>query len=164
MRVIGIDPGVEGAAALIADAGVAVFDLPVAQYGATKQISGPLLTALLVMLEPDQVVIEDNRASPQSRTSGKTNYSMGLSMGVCIGVVGALGIPLDRLSPRTWQRVMGMATVPAAERKEAARQRAIELWPNLATEGLTRKKDHNRAEALLIAEAARRRMPQHVAT
>jgi hypothetical protein len=47
-----------------------------------------------------------------------------------------------------------LSNVPAAERKEASRQRAREMYPEL-NDSLRRKRDHNRAEALLIATYAR---------
>jgi hypothetical protein len=138
--------------------------LPVSAIGSTSQISAPLLAVELTATRPDALAIEDNRAS--GTNGSKANYSMGLSMGVCIGVAGALGIPLIRLRPQEWKATVGIGTVKGTDtvRKEASRLRAIELWPHLAVTTLARKKDHNRADALLIGEAARRRMSQHVAT
>lgn len=156
MRILGIDPGVSGAWGLLTPHGASVGDLPVGSIGSTKQISPGLLGALLSALVVDVVVLEDNRAN--STNGSKANFSMGLSMGVCLGVVGALDLSLVRLRPQVWKKAVGIGTVKgtAAQRKEASRLRAIEVFPALLVDGLHRKMDHNRAEALLLAEAYRR--------
>lgn len=155
MRVIGIDPGVTGAIA-VADhrSRPEVFDLEAASIGSTKQLNPlSLINVLVAWGEVDAVFMEDNRAN--SVNGSKANYSMGLSMGIIIGVCAALGRPLHRVRPVEWQGTFRLGKLSPAARKHAHRQRAQELWPDLA-DSLSRVKDHNRADALLIAEHGRR--------
>jgi hypothetical protein len=153
MRVAGIDPGVSGAIALIDDSERIVADLPTVSVGTTKQVDPVALSQLLGAWAPERVVIEDNRAN--GGNGSIANFSMGLSMGLCIAVISLGGYPLIRCKPQEWQRSVGLATVPAKQRKPASAMRARELFPALAPT-LQRVADHNRAEALLIAEHGRR--------
>ena len=154
MKILGIDPGVSGGIGYLLGQELAVNDLPVVLIGSTKQIVAPDLARMVRDYDPDVVVVETNAAN--GGNGSLANFSMALSMGVIFGVVGTLGYPLVRVKPREWQPKVGLGTIKgtAAERKEASRQRALELWPN--HEGLNLKKHHNRADAALIAEAYRR--------
>jgi len=150
--VAGIDPGVTGALAVIGEESQ-VYDLGVASIGSTNQLSPQALAHQLIESGADVIVIEDNRANGMN--GSKANFSMGLSLGVCYGVIGTLGRRLIRVKPHEWQKSLGLGSVVAAQRKEAHRQRARELFPELDDQ-LSRKKDHNRADALLIAEYGRK--------
>jgi len=159
MKVIGIDPGVTGALAVVGDehypGGANVWDLPVASIGTTKQIDPRELTEVLALIGPvDLVVIEDNRANGVN--GSKANFSMGLSLGIIHGVVAALDRPVLRVKPAQWQTFHGLTgpTLDSKSRKDMHRMRAIEKWPS-AREDLKRAMDHNRADALLIAEYGR---------
>lgn len=152
MRIAGIDPGVDGAAALIdtETAEVAVVDLPQGPNGIDPVALQELLTDAWGVRS---VYLEDNRAN--GRNGSLANFSMGRCVGLIIGSVMCAGIPLWRVKPVEWQRAVGLGNVKAAERKEASRMRARELFPELESD-LKRKRDHNRAEALLIATYARK--------
>jgi hypothetical protein len=63
-------------------------------------------------------------------------------VGVWLGMLGALGITHTRIRPHVWKRTLGLTSD-----KERARLRAMQLFP---TADLRRKKDHGRAEALLL--------------
>jgi hypothetical protein len=80
-------------------------------------------------------------------------------MGRCVGLIAATvlvtGRALHRVKPQQWQQSVGVSNLKAAERKDGHRMRAMELFPELHDE-LKRKADHNRADALLITEYARR--------
>jgi hypothetical protein len=153
VRVVGIDPGVQGAVAYIADSETIVRDLPTYAVSTTHQIDPLALSEILGAYSPELVVVEDNRA--QGRNGSMANFSMGFSMGTILAVVTLLRLPLLRVKPSEWQRGVGLGSVPGASRKNASRARAQEMWPNLLPE-LKRVADHNRAEALLIAEYGRK--------
>jgi hypothetical protein len=153
MRVAGVDPGVGGAIALLDDSERMVADLPTVSIGTTRQVDPVALDELLRAWRPERVVIEDNRA--MGGNGSLANFSMGLSMGLCIAVVTLGQYQLIRVRPMDWQRTIGLSNVPAKLRKAASSMRARELFPILAPE-LKRVADHNRAEALLIAEHGRR--------
>lgn len=147
MKVAGIDPGVHGAVAIYRDGITGVDDLPVEDGRLDPVALGHLIRWC------DRVVIEDNRAVGSNGSIA--NFSMGYSIGLIVGVTQTMGIALHRVKPIEWQRAMGLGNVAKTERKDASRQRAREIFPGLA-EQLTRKADHNRAEALLIMEYGRR--------
>ena len=145
MRVAGIDPGVDGAMAWVDSIGLAaVVDLPTGPHG----IDPVALQEQLRAWGVHSVYLEDNRAN--GRNGSIANFSMGRSEGLVVAAVLCAELPLRRIKPIEWQRKTGLGTVAATERKEASRMRAREMFPELRDE-LKRKKDHNRAEALLIA-------------
>lgn len=156
MTIIGIDPGVSGAIAVLRDHTAAVADLPVTQLGGMNVIDALALVEMLVNIGPvDMVVMEDNRARLGQGVRGA--WSMGASFGIIYGVLAALERPLTGVKPKEWQATMGLTGVGSgAERKDAHRARARELYPMLACE-LVRRKDHDRADALLIAASWERR-------
>jgi crossover junction endodeoxyribonuclease RuvC len=153
MRVVGIDPGVSGAIALLDDSERIVCDLPTEPVSKGRQVDPVALSHLLTAWGPARVVIEDNRAN--GGNGSLANYSMGHSIGSIVAVVLLGGYPLLRIKPQDWQREVGLATVHAKDRKAASSARARELFPVLHPD-LKRVADHNRAEALLIAEYGRR--------
>lgn len=152
MIFCGIDPGVDGAAAYIdTDAGaVAVVDLPQGPHGIDPVALQELLRDAWGVRS---VHLEDNRAN--GRNGSLANFSMGRAEGLIVASVLCAGIALWRVKPVVWQRAVGLSNVKAAERKEASRMRAREMYPEMSKE-LSRKRDHNRAEALLIATYARK--------
>ena len=153
MIFCGIDPGVDGAAAMIdTDTGaVHVIDLPQGPNGIDPVALRELLHDAWGVRS---VWLEDNRAN--GRNGSLANFSMGRCVGLIIATVLLSDSALWRVKPVEWQRAVGLSNVPAAERKEASRQRAREMYPEL-NDSLRRKRDHNRAEALLIATYAMRR-------
>ena len=144
-RIMSIDLGVTGAWAIVNSEGVLVEvdDLPVID----KAISPPLLSGILndYIFDIDAVVVELVHAMPV--TGSKGNFSLGRSLGIVEGVVGALSVPLVRLRPAEWKRAVKLP--PGGDRKELARAEAIRRWPDDAPM-FARKKDHNRADAALI--------------
>lgn len=151
MRYCGVDPGVAGAIALIdTDAArVEVVDMPQGPLGIDPVALAEQLDAWGVR----SVTVEDNRAVGSN--GSLANFSMGRAVGLIAATVLVTGRALHRVKPQQWQQSVGVSNVKAAERKEAHRMRALEMFPELR-EQLKRKKDHNRADAVLITEYARR--------
>jgi crossover junction endodeoxyribonuclease RuvC len=159
---MGIDPGAEGAVALLTKGTAYVGDIPtlkVKRSGGTKtETNMPALVAAFRELKPMrgylQVAVEQAQVQVQGR--GNTAYiafRVGVFYGQMVGVVAALGLPYARIAPVAWKKAMGLTGTD----KEASRLAALELFPG-ASMGLTRRKDHNRADAILIAEYHRRRL------
>jgi len=145
--VIGIDPGLTGALAVldrVYDGKVVVADMPVMAKGIGKkmQCNAAELAQLPGHYRPAQVWLEQVGAMPGQGVSSM--FSFGESFGVIRGVVAALGVPLELVRPAAWKRRFGLLKAD----KDVARTRAIELYPLLP---LSRKKDVGRADALLIA-------------
>ena len=150
MRFIGIDPGVTGAIALLTPGDTYVYDMPHDMDG----IDGALVYRLLVEWQPDEVYIERTHAMPTN--GSKAAYSLGDTNGCLRTAVHILRIPLIWVPPKQWQGHFNLSgKYTDRDRKDRSRWRAQELFPTLADQ-LTKVKDHNRAEALLIAEYGRR--------
>lgn len=144
MIVLGIDPGIIGGWAIV-DNGklISAGELPVAGEGAQRMVSAPLLRSVLAF-RPDQAVVERVAAMPGQGVSSM--FRFGRAVGIVEGVIGGASIPVLHVQPAVWKRHFGLGPD-----KEAARQRAIETWPEMADLLFSRKKDHGAAEAALIA-------------
>jgi crossover junction endodeoxyribonuclease RuvC len=149
-NVIGIDPGVVGALALISTAGalIDVADMPTLRDGSggRASVNAPLLAELLAKWHAREIVCEFVPARPKEGAVGA--FSFGRSRGVIEGACGALGLPIRFITPPNWKRLVGL---PAGRQraKDAARSEAIRRWPDKA--GLFARV---RDEAALIAVAA----------
>lgn len=166
MIVIGIDPGLSGSIAMLGHKGelIKTADMPTMDRGAghahvKKQVSPSglrdLLTEMVNGYEKSEihVFLEEARPMPTvARRAGKitvlqgsaTTFSMGLTAGLIEGVLGAKGYT-HRLVPATqWKKSFKLSS-----NKEQARALALRLFP---TADIHRKKDHNRAESILIAK------------
>ena len=143
VRIVGIDPGINGACAVY-DHGTleSVHDMPVLD----GQVDGGALGKLFEEWLPDMIVVE--RVQPMPRNGSIASFSLGMNFGVILGVATALSHPLITLRPSDWKRRMGLLKKP----KEASRRLAIELWPVHAPMFRLVKHD-GRAEAALIARA-----------
>jgi crossover junction endodeoxyribonuclease RuvC len=147
--IIGIDPGLSGAVAALAPDGTlqALCDTPTltlrTSRGGRQEYDVPGMVALLGPYAGIQtrVIIEEAQAMPGQGT--RSMFTIGLGMGVWLGILGALGLAYTRVRPAVWKRAMGLG-----KDKEASRLRAQQLFPQA---DLRRKKDHGRAEALLLA-------------
>ena len=110
----------------------------------------PGLVALLAPSAGSQthVSIEEAQAMPGQGT--RSMFTIGVGFGVWLGILGALGLAYTRIRPGVWKRALGLSGD-----KEQARLRAMQLFP---AADLRRKKDHGRAEALLLAYCGWQRM------
>lgn len=152
MRVVGIDPGSTGAIALL-DEVSHVWDLVTVKIGSVNIVSPQSLRNRILEIGPvDHIFVEEVHANAMSY---KSNFTLGAALGVILGVCSTLERPVTRIKPKEWQAATGVSQVPAKERKNTHRQRAMELWPQLEDD-LRLVKHHNRADALLIAEAGRK--------
>lgn len=144
--IIGIDPGISGAIAIIGDhrAAPAVKDMPVMSKGTGKkqQVNAAELARMLASCAPSVVYVERVSAMPEQGVVSM--FAFGEAFGVIRGVLAAMNIPIELVTPQTWKRRFGLL----GTEKDAARTKAIELYP---TAPLARKKDIGRADALLIA-------------
>ena len=151
MIIIGIDPGITGAVAVIGNGVEKVLDIPTMAKGkgqstVKKQINASGLKSLIVENLPKrgkvEVYLERTSAMPGQGVASM--FSMGDSYGCIRGVCAALELRLEVITPASWKKHFGLG-----RDKEVVRAKAIELFPDMP---LSRKKDHNRAEALLIAK------------
>ena len=150
MVIIGVDPGQTGAiAAYDGTIITGLIDMPTMArlHGQGQQVDPYTLATDILYLcggRPATAVIEAVSAMPGQGVSSM--FRFGESVGVVVGVLGALQVPMRWCSPSVWKRRAGLL----GKDKDAARSLAIQLHPEVA-DMLTRKKDHNRGEAILIA-------------
>jgi crossover junction endodeoxyribonuclease RuvC len=152
MRILGIDPGIrgglvvleleDGAAPLLLDA----IDIPVAGIGAKERVDALAIRTWITVHTPQHAFIERAQAMPKQGASSGFKY--GRAVGAIEAALACCGIPLTIIEPASWKRFHGLR----GGDKEAGRQRALQLFPT-AHALLARKKDHQRAEAALIALA-----------
>lgn len=165
--VIGIDPGLDGAIALVGPNFSRVWDTPVTavQVGkGTKRVllegnaASLLRTARMIGCEAI-VAIERIQAMPSFGPEGERTvkmgaasaFNMGLGWGLWRGICTGLGIPYTVVSPVSWKKHFVIA---GKQQGGDSRVVAQQLFPSLGPE-LQRKKDHGRADALLIAHYLR---------
>lgn len=150
MRIIGIDPGLTGAVAVLADDGtlVALHDTPTlilrVARGTRQEYDLPGMVALLQPYAGagTHAILEESQAMP--RQGVRSMFTIGLGFGVWLGLLTALHIPYTRVRPADWKRALGLL----GKDKEVARLRAQQLFPSA---DLRLKQHHGRAEALLLA-------------
>ena len=149
VHIVGVDPGLSGALAVLTPDGTlqALYDVPTltlrTSRGRRQEYDVPGLVGLLAPYTGTQthVVIEEAQAMPGQGT--RSMFQTGLGMGIWLGVLAALQLPYRRVRPQIWKKAFGLG-----KDKEASRLKAMQLYPGA---DLRRKKDHGRAEALLLA-------------
>ena len=145
MTVVGFDPGLSGGIAFVSDDGALIDcrDLPTIGEGTQRRVDAANLATIIRQHNPTRAVIEQVSAMPGNGVSSM--FRFGQSLGTIAGVVGALGLPVTWVSPSKWKREAGLDATA-----ERSRARAVETWPDKAAL-FARVKDHNRAEAALLA-------------
>ena len=148
MRVLGIDVGLNGAIALIADGQLLqVHDMPTVtleRNNKTKRmVNAQALSLIIRGAKADAAYLERLNAMPGQGVTSM--FSMGQSLGVVLGILAACEVPTTTIPPRTWQKALD---VPQG--KDGSRYRAAQLFPEHA-DMFSRVKDDGRSDAVLIA-------------
>lgn len=143
--VLGIDPGLSGAYALVDLSGalITVDDVPITGLGKQRQIDGVMLADRLRNLPIEKAVVEVVHAMPKQGVS--STFRFGYAAGQVRGVLEALSIPILWATARQWKGSLGLSS----DKKDSVAM-ACEAWPERAVL-FSRAKDHGRAEASLIA-------------
>jgi len=151
MIIFGIDPGVSGAICLLENKKVIdVHDMPTMIDGKKnkKQVNGAQLTNIIKdKLKENKetiVVVEHVNAMPGQGVTSMFNF--GQSFGVIKGVCAALGIPIYFVRPMKWKKHFNLIKT----NKDASRTKVIQVYPEISSK-ISRKKDSNKADAILIA-------------
>jgi crossover junction endodeoxyribonuclease RuvC len=148
-KFLGIDPGIHGALAYITITTdgprvVDAIDLPTIGAKAKERVNVHAMQEWILQHGPSHAFIERGQAMP--RQGASSGYKFGRAVGAIEATVALCNIPLEIVEPSVWKRALKLR----GKDKEGARQRALELFPH-AQHLLARKKDHQRAEAMLIA-------------
>lgn len=162
--VLGIDPGLTGACALLGDGFCDVFDLPARDDAETgRRIDAVAFAALVQQRVPAgaavRVCIEAlaNGGQTKGRSNFSTVGSQFWTQGSIVATLELLGLSVEFVSVQAWKRFYGLAGKKddPAETMRHARRLVAEIYPTLA-DHVQRQKDHNRAESVLIAHWFRR--------
>lgn len=151
MIVLGIDPGVSGAIAVLTDAGelIEVVDMPwTLEANGRRATNAPLLASVVANSHAERIFCEFVGARP---TDAKVAaFAFGRCRGVIEGVAGAYDLPISFVAPPVWKRLAQVP--PGKQHKDVARTRAIARWPQHA-ELFALKSHVDRAEACFIGVA-----------
>ena len=154
MIIIGIDPGIAGAICFFSDGKIIdVIDMPTMADGKKnkKQVNGRQIFNEISNLkskyinEPVSVVVEQVSAMPGQGVTSMFNF--GQSFGMIKGICSAMELPIYYVRPAKWKKYFNLIN----SEKDASRTKAIEMFPKISHK-LSRKKDNNKAEAILIAQ------------
>ena len=153
MLIIGIDPGISGSICFFKDGKILeVIEMPVMTEGKKnkKQVNGAqIYNEFLKRINKKKddevrVVIEQVSAMPGQGVTSMFNF--GQSFGILKGICSAMQLPMFFVRPAKWKKYFNLIN----SQKDASRTRAIEIFPYFSTQ-LSRKKDSNKADAILIA-------------
>ena len=153
MYIIGIDPGISGAISFVEDGKILdVIDMPSMAEGKKnkRQVNGAqIYNEIKKRVKIDKkakvcVVIEQVSAMPGQGVTSMFNF--GQSFGVIKGICAAMQLPIHLVRPAKWKKYFNLLKTE----KEASRTKAIEIFPQIS-HMLSKKKDVNKADAILIA-------------
>ena len=151
MIIIGIDPGITGAICILENKKVVeVYETPTMIDGKKnkRQVNGAQVANIIKERLSENkevlVVVEQVNAMPGQGVTSMFNF--GQSFGVIKGVCSALSIPIYFVRPAKWKKHFNLIKT----NKDASRTKVIEIYPQIS-EKLSRKKDSNKADAILIA-------------
>ena len=153
MLIIGIDPGISGSICFFKDGKILdVIEMPTMTEGKKnkKQVNGSQIYNEILKkvnkLETNdiRVIVEQVSAMPGQGVTSMFNF--GQSYGILKGICSAMQLPIYFVRPAKWKKYFNLLN----SEKDASRTRAIEIFPYFSSQ-LSKKKDANKADAILIA-------------
>ena len=153
MLIIGIDPGISGSICFLKDGKIIdVVEMPTMTEGKKnkRQVNGSqIYNEILKRINKEgnqeiRVVIEQVSAMPGQGVTSMFNF--GQSFGILKGICSAMQLPMYFVRPAKWKKYFNLIN----SEKDASRTRAIEIFPYFSSQ-LSKKKDSNKADAILIA-------------
>ena len=151
MRIFGIDPGLAGAIAILDGNKIVDFtDLPTMSDGKKnkRQLNSAHLSQYIqkniLDINRTVVVVEQVNAMPGQGVTSMFNF--GQTFGAIKGISATLKLPIFFVRPSKWKKHFELIN----SSKDASRTKAIEMYPLFADQ-LSKKKDVNKSDAILIA-------------
>ena len=153
MLIIGIDPGISGSICFFQGGKIIdVIDMPTMIDGKKnkKQVNGSQIfneiSKRIIKIDKKdiKVVIEQVSAMPGQGVTSMFNF--GQSFGILKGICSAMQLPMYFVRPAKWKKYFNLIN----SEKDASRTKAIEIFPYFSI-NLSKKKDGNKADAILIA-------------
>lgn len=164
MIILGVDCGVTGAIASLTGDGefISVYDVPMIESCRLKWVDAAAVDEILTLVVSRansiragsglaiRAYVELTHAMP--KTGSVAAHSQGMTLGSMLCALQSRGVSIELVTPAAWKRFFGLVAkgdTSYRERKAASLSRARIYYPMAK---LDRVKDHNRAEALLIAK------------
>ena len=153
MLIIGVDPGISGSICFFEDGKILdVVEMPTMTEGKKnkRQVNGSqIFNEISKRISNNKkqtirVIIEQVSAMPGQGVTSMFNF--GQSFGILKGICSAMQLPMYFVRPAKWKKYFGLIN----SEKDASRTRAIEMFPYFSSQ-LSKKKDSNKADAILIA-------------
>ena len=153
MLIIGIDPGISGSICFFEDGKIIdVIEMPTMTDGKKnkRQVNGSqIYNEILKRINKIEkqnirVIIEQVSAMPGQGVTSMFNF--GQSFGILKGICSAMQLPMYFIRPAKWKKYFSLIN----SEKDASRTKAIEMFPYFSSQ-LSKKKDSNKADAILIA-------------
>ena len=153
MLFIGIDPGISGSICFLEDGKILeVVEMPTMTEGKKnkRQVNGSQIyneiSKRIYQIEKKniKVIIEHVSAMPGQGVTSMFNF--GQSFGILKGICSAMQLPMYFVRPAKWKKYFNLIN----SEKDASRTKAIEIFPYFSSQ-LSKKKDSNKADAILIA-------------
>ena len=153
MLIIGIDPGISGSICFFEDGKILdVIEMPTMTDGKKnkRQVNGAQVYNEIIKRVKKienknvRVVIEQVSAMPGQGVTSMFNF--GQSFGILKGICSAMQIPMFFVRPAKWKKYFNLIN----SEKDASRTKVIEMFPYFSSQ-LSKKKDSNKADAILIA-------------
>lgn len=144
---IGVDPGCSGAVVMLVGDHVSDWcAMPTIKIGKSTRVNGAALASALSrwITSETHAYIEAVHSMPGQGVSSV--FTFGHAAGVAEGVIQGLGIPYTLVPPQSWKKRAGLI----GSDKDAARSRAIQLWPDWRSLD-AKAKGQALADAALIA-------------
>ena len=153
MLIIGIDPGISGSICFLEEGKILnVVEMQTMAEGKKnkRQVNGSqIYNEILKRIDVNdkqniRVIIEQVSAMPGQGVTSMFNF--GQSFGILKGICSAMQLPMYFIRPAKWKKYFGLIK----SEKDASRTKAIEMFPYFSSQ-LSKKKDSNKADAILIA-------------
>ncbi|CZY54567.1 crossover junction endodeoxyribonuclease RuvC [Enterobacter hormaechei] len=144
--ILGIDPGCSGALVIVTEQGGYIDHLPMPtiKVGTKSRVNGAAVAAWVQQYGITHAYLEQVGAMPGQGTASM--FTFGHAAGVAEGLLQGLNIPYTLVTPQAWKKSAGLI----GSDKDAARSRAIQLYPELRALD-AKAKGQAIADALLIA-------------
>ena len=153
MLIIGIDPGISGSICFLENGKITdVVEMPTMAEGKKnkRQVNGSQIYNEISQRinkfqnQDIRIVIEQVSAMPGQGVTSMFNF--GQSFGILKGICSAMQLSMYFVRPAKWKKYFNLIN----SEKDASRTRAIEIFPYFSS-NLSKKKDTNKADAILIA-------------
>ncbi len=153
MLIIGIDPGISGAMCFFQNGEVKdVIDIPSMADGKKnkRQINSQQvfneISERIINISKKEIIVVIEQVSAMPGQGVTSMFNFGQSFGVLKGVCSAMQLSMYFVRPAKWKKYYGLIKTE----KDASRTKVIEIFPYISSK-LSKKKDSNKADAILIA-------------